>query len=65
VGTVVDVVGQTGSPRQISVFQELDTFGFIRAGQREELTDSMWELVSLILEGFVLIRKEVMNVRIE
>jgi hypothetical protein len=61
VGRTFDVVGQAGSPRQVSVFQKLDTLMLRTAEERAELADDTLELFSPIFEGFVIIRKTVMD----
>jgi 26S proteasome regulatory subunit N1 len=63
VGTALDVVGQAGSPRQVAGFQQLDTPVLIAAGQRAEIVDDTWEPLSPILEGFVIIRKKVVEAK--
>lgn len=60
VGSAIDVVGQAGKPRSITGFQTLDTPIILAAGQRAEIIDDddIYEILSPILEGFVIVRKK-------
>jgi 26S proteasome regulatory subunit N1 len=57
VGQAIDVVGQAGKPRTISGFQTHQTPVRLGITERAELATEEWIPFAHVLEGFVLLQK--------
>ena len=57
VGQAVDVVGQAGKPKTITGFQTHTTPVLLAIGERAELATEEYTALSPVLEGFVILRK--------